>query len=241
MANKVTRITDKRLNFCNIYTVQIKTEVYGFKHNTDPSRFTKFSELYSNDIKTTALDNSPTARGYPGLISFKDSFIFVSGGNDPVSYAEQASVDCYDIARSNWIQAPDMNTARRSHSGCSLGDSVYNFCGYNKASEWLNSIERLNANYYVCGGRNSTWITITIVSGMMNARSNPLVAAFSPNEIIILGGSFNRYLSDGYIFNTDFNTIQKVLDMPDDNKFETGSNQCAMVDEGKVAGIIVNQ
>ena len=167
MANKITRITDKRLNFCNIYTVQIKTELYGFKHNTDPSCFTKFSELYSNDIKTTPLVNSPTARGYPGLIPFKDSFIFVSGGNDPMSYAEKASVDCYDIANQSWLQAPEMNTARRSHSGCSLGDSVYTFCGYNKTDEWLNSIERLNANYYVNGSRNLAWITITIVAGTL--------------------------------------------------------------------------
>ena len=71
-AAKVARITDKRLNFCNIYTVQIKTDVYGFRHNTDPSLFTKFSELYSNDIKTTVLANSPTARGYPSLFPFKN-------------------------------------------------------------------------------------------------------------------------------------------------------------------------
>ena len=117
-----------------------------------------------------------------------------------------------------------MNTARRSHSGCSLAESVYTFCGYNKASEWLNSIERLNANYYVNGSRNLAWISITVVSGVLQARSNPLVAPFSSSEIIILGGSFNRYLSDGYIFNTDFNTVEQVLNMPDDNKFETGSN-----------------
>ena len=76
---------------------------------------------------------------------------------------------------------------------------------------------------------------------MFKARSNPLVAQVSEREIVILGGSFKRYLSDGYIFNADFNTVKQVLQMPDDCKFETSSNQCAMIDNGKVAGIICNQ
>ena len=100
-----------------------------------------------------------------------------------------------------------MNTPRRSHSGCSLNDSVYVFCGYNKTNEWLNSIERLNANYFVNAGTDSQWIAITVASGMIKARSNPIVAPMGEREIVILGGSFKRYLADGYIFNADYNTV----------------------------------
>ena len=76
------------------------------------------------------------------LVNYGDRYLFLSGGTDS-DFLPLDSVEKYDISENKWTAAPKLNQERYNHSGCSLNDSTYVFCG--RAEGYLlNSIERLN-------------------------------------------------------------------------------------------------
>ena len=82
-----------------------------------------------------------------------------------------------------------MNYARHHHSGCTMSDYVYVFCGSSGISSNLNSIERLNVTELISGASICRWHTVPNNSfGYKLAPSDPIVAPISSTEIIILGG-----------------------------------------------------
>ena len=93
----------------------------------------------------------PTARLYPSLVNFADEVIFVSGGSTLKIYEWYETVDRYSIKEDKWSTAPNLNHARNGHSSCVLGDTIFTFCGYNGDSDFLSSIESLNARALIDG------------------------------------------------------------------------------------------
>ena len=60
----------------------------------------------------------------------------------------------YNINENAWTDAPEMNYARHHHSGCTMSDYVYVFCGSSYINSNLNSIERLNVSDLISGDSN---------------------------------------------------------------------------------------
>ena len=116
-------ITDTEFDFKNCTgSVLLKDELY--LHYNAKDAFTKISNIDSLRKKTSLA--SPSARGLfsalTGYMGATGSFIFLTGGMKTTSLA---TVEVYSVDRDEWIQCPDLNNARNSHSSCILGDKLY--------------------------------------------------------------------------------------------------------------------
>ena len=83
--------------------------------------------------------------GGASLASYDNRYLYLSGGNS-FSRAKESSqkVHRFDIEKSKWTEAPDLNRARYQHSGCALSDTLYIFGGFHENSKWIGNIESLN-------------------------------------------------------------------------------------------------
>ena len=103
-----------------------------------------------------------TIRISAAIANFKDSHIFVSGGETEIRGRTLKSVEYYSIKADSWSTAPNMNTKRDSHSSCSLGDFVYVSCGSNGNRD-TNCVERLNAKKLLAGdSQDIVWEVLQI-------------------------------------------------------------------------------
>ena len=68
----------------------------------------------------------------------QSNFIFISGGN---CYA--SSVERYNSSLDIWEDLPDLNQARRYHSSCIIGNTMY-VVGGKSQGQAINSTEKLN-------------------------------------------------------------------------------------------------
>ena len=64
-------------------------------------------------------------RGSPSLTNYKDSHVFLTGGeNQSLDRKKKSdylsSVEVYNIETDTWFPAPSLKRARFSHSSCSL-------------------------------------------------------------------------------------------------------------------------
>lgn len=75
-------------------------------------------------------------------MNFKDRFLFLSGGRQNKIISN--NVEMYDVTANSWTIAPDLSVERCNHSGCSLNDSIYVFCGFSN-NKRLKCIESLDA------------------------------------------------------------------------------------------------
>ena len=80
------------------------------------------------------------------LVNYENKILFISGGSSTENRYNDVfdSVEMYTIESDEWSDAPSLNEARYSHSGCCLNGQMYVFCGINEDDEPLNSIESLN-------------------------------------------------------------------------------------------------
>ena len=129
-----------------------------------------------------------------------------------------------------------MNFARKNHSLCALGKYIYAFSGANNKG-WLDSVERLDASAVV-SGRSTEWEIVQFEAGnAIPARGVPMVAPFSADEIIYMGGLMNGSCQgDGYIVNVVSGTVKKCFDSA--FKFTADGNQSYMERMGKVIGVV---
>ena len=146
------------------------------------------------------------------------------------------SVDIYDIGQDKWVAGPAMNQARKNHAMCVLGNYIYVFSGVNNAG-FLNSIERLDASAVV-SGRSARWEIVKLSAGnTIPARGVPLVAPWSSNEVIYLGGiDAGICKGDGHVINFETGTVKKCFDSA--FKFTGDGNQVQQERMGKVIGLV---
>ena len=179
----------------------------------------------------------PTSRGFPALCAYQDAYIFVSGGQSPIEFTEQfASVDFYDVGKDQWTSAPPMNVARKNHSMCALGKYIYVFSGVSDQG-FCDSIERLDVGAVV-NGRTARWEVINLEAGnSIPARGVPLVAPWSNDEVIYLGGlQAGTCKGDGYVINFTSRTVKRCFDSS--YKFTGDGNQVFMERMGKIVGLV---
>lgn len=66
------------------------------------------------------------------------------------------SVEQYDIAANAWTMAPNLIFGRCKHSGCSLNNFIYIFCGQSLMGT-IDTIEYLDAQAWIDGKKDVTW------------------------------------------------------------------------------------
>ena len=70
-------------------------------------------------------------RTWPSLTTYRDQYIFVSGGWDPDYYYNHIrSLDFYDHATDEWKTGCNLKGTRHSHSSCILNDTLYVLGGF---------------------------------------------------------------------------------------------------------------
>ena len=80
-SGSLSGIVDLSLNLTDKYIVQVKQDLYGFKHNASPSQLLKYSNLEGGKIKTEVMQRPLTdGRATPTLCNYMDEWIFVMGG-----------------------------------------------------------------------------------------------------------------------------------------------------------------
>ena len=79
-----------------------------------------------------------------------------------------------------------MNVARRNHSSCELGDSIYVFCGIIDKCRIINTIEKIQVSLEFKSERS--WKLIQPDLSLFPARSDCLSIALNNKEILIFGG-----------------------------------------------------
>ena len=78
-----TQLTDNRLNFENLLTVQVDQDLYGYQHMGGPARLVHFTGLANAQYSVTTKAAPTTSREFPSAPTcYKDSVIFVTGGYD---------------------------------------------------------------------------------------------------------------------------------------------------------------
>lgn len=129
-----------------------------------------------------------------------------SGGLDLTAGNGQPSkaVERYALDKNNWVQLPEMYTARTKHSSCAIDETVYVFCGQDAEGNDLSSIEKLCG---ACGADPSTafWIAIELGPEFSPCYA-PTVSQVNENELVIIGGQssfLNAYIQDEALFVLD--------------------------------------
>lgn len=130
-----------------------------------------------------------------------------------------------------------MNVARKDHSSCALGRSVYVFCGTTHGHfESLNSIEMLNSL------RNPThWKLIPAPRATLAPRYQAAVSVINDNQIAILGGwskeSAQRH-GDVVLFDTQQYSFEKVVTDGGPVSFNAQANQCGRTQNNTVVALV---
>ena len=118
-----------------------------------------------------------------------------------------------------------MQLPRMKHECCTIGQTVYVFCGQapKNKSHSENSIESLELNFSRYRGlysfaSASEWQLLSLQNSMAPRRGLG-VAQVSPTEIVMLGGldASGRPLKDFFIFDAQQMTVREV------NSFEEGT------------------
>ena len=97
----------KIFDFYNMYTVQVKSDLYAFKHyaRADPCEWwlLQMKESFNQTFDFTPKSPPQQRRDWPALANYKDQWIFLVGGywHNELSSAEMFSVD-----RNIWNTSP---------------------------------------------------------------------------------------------------------------------------------------
>ena len=82
-------------------------------------------------------------------------------------------------------------------------------------------------------------------SGLLTARTFPMVSVVSPQEILVLGGSFGGCLGDAYVVNVERQQVRKLhnsrgeTQLLEDFCFQAEANQCCFNSrKGEVTGLV---
>ena len=94
-------------------------------------------------------------------------------------------------------------------AACSLGDSVFVFCGHGGSAYEIDSVERINVPAIGNGG--AAWELIYPPEEVFGYRRLAVVVPLNESEIVILGGKGDlKY--DIVTFNVTNNECRKVAD-----------------------------
>ena len=158
-------INDERLDFENVYTVQVYKDIYAFRYLTkDDSLVIKYAITASDDILITERTTFNPPKASPSLVTFRNQYIMVTGGINQKKFDVYKSVEWYDIKTNQWSNVAPLNTPRSNHSSCVLKDIIYVFCGYNGTSGWLNTIEKIDAGEYADKKWGTQWEFLKVQS-----------------------------------------------------------------------------
>ena len=107
-SGSLSGIVDLSLNLTDKYIVQVRQDLYGFKHNATPSQLFRYSNLEGGKIKTEVMQRPLTdGRAAPTLCNYMHGWIFVMGGKPDLKILEALdTVELYDIRQDAWSQAP---------------------------------------------------------------------------------------------------------------------------------------
>ena len=98
-----TKSTHESLDLQKWYTIQVGSNLFGFKTVVIPAEFIMWSGLGSNEVVTThPKPTPPLPRSEPSLANFADNYIFVIAGSNPKTGVDKASVDIYTIGKDTW-------------------------------------------------------------------------------------------------------------------------------------------
>ena len=110
---------------------------------------------------------------------------FVVTGSHDYFFADGArKAEVYDSDKNQWEELPDLNAARRMHSSCAIGTTVYVFRGMTKNQKLINTVEK-----YDIASNETEWTDMFIRGLMPRVQSG---IAVIEHEVILLGGSVNH-------------------------------------------------
>jgi len=102
-----------------------------------------------------------------------------------------------------------MNYARSGHASCTLGLSVFVFCGIHEYSLSTNTVERLQP-FSLDPSKSKRWELIHVSDTEMSPRYWPVAQALNSSEIVIMGGKndADKSLGTVIIFDTKTDTFK---------------------------------
>ena len=118
---------------------------------------------------------------------------------------------------------------RNAAAAVVLNHVVYVFCGAGDNGSNLNSIERLAMEG--AGGREAyeeAWQLIEPSTDILSVRYYPAAVAINNTEIAILAGYDSDYKKDLVLFNTEDNSVNKVVEDAD-GSYYPNTNQAALI------------
>ena len=144
----------------------------------------------------------------PCKISYKHALI-VGGAHEETEFLN--SCLRFDLSRQEWEPMPSMNVARVLSSSCVLGDHrVFVFCGMSSTG-FLQSIEVLQIRDSASEQMREAWqlVPLNLISEL-TPRSYAVVCPVNQSEILVMGGYYDGFKDDVYVFDASEGRIQKV-------------------------------
>lgn len=136
-------------------------------------------------------------------------------GNDILDHCEKYSVD-----KDEWTILAPMTKEKLLVSACILNDQyIFSIGGFGYNFKSLNDIERYSI-------ADNKWEVIKIIGDQeLSPRNSSFSFQVNLNEILIGGGSDDDLieLQDCYTFDTCKNTMNKVGDLPNGDRFSSPS------------------
>ena len=204
------------------------------------NKFTKYENTKDQrQVIITELPSPPKYRSKFALCLIDERYLLLTGGKDENG---QRSVETFvfDLVVGQWLVdplQPSLKEPRTKHASCATQSSVFVFGGFNNEYK-TNSFERRQIDIQGDLWSNiaqAEWKSFTIED--FSARSIPVMAAISPQLIMVFGGYFNDYLSDGIVIDAETLSVERRLSAGE-IKFECDFNRCCASDSGSVVAIV---
>ena len=109
------KLKDTDLSFLGCVTCQVRNSLYAYYTKDEHGCFKRFDFLATVGKKVLKFGHVPGEKvASPSLANYDNRYLYLSGGNN---YATSERVSCkkvhrFDIMKSKWTEAPDLNRAR---------------------------------------------------------------------------------------------------------------------------------
>ena len=128
-------------------------------------------------------------------------FVIISGGRTFSSHTT-GLVSSYSVTENEWLDLPDLNLERESHSACCLGSTLFVFGGHDGQSI-MNSVEILKL---ATADEILPWALLQS-EGSFEPRQSCLVCPIDDHSILLAGGFDSDIIfADAYIFDIQSHT-----------------------------------
>lgn len=136
-------------------TVQVRQNLFGYAYEASRTRFLHYTGLLSGRVIVAEKAKPLTCREQHSVTVFDSCKILVIGGYIHSEKQVVGSAELYEIRLNRWrkLGRHDLQIARKCHSGCQMGDSIFVFGGMSRDGKVLNSIERLRC----LGSETKSW------------------------------------------------------------------------------------